>query len=189
MKRFVILPVLFFIAGTALSQSLNDKWDHMLDKAETFQHYKVIKRVELSDVWKSVQDTVGQLKTELIKERAQIKQQQEQIAALQKEVAELTGVIEKTKIDRDSMSFLGMSVDKYNYANTLWFIIFGILAGAGILFYLYRNSNVVTVQKINEYDQLSKSFEEYKQSKIEMERKLKRELQTYMNKIEELKKM
>jgi len=189
MKKIMIFPVLLFLTGIAFSQNLNEKWDKMLDKAETFEQYKVIKRSELADLWKSVQDSVSTLKSQLAKEKSHIYEQNVKIESLQKQVAQLTGDIENARNERDNMSFLGIQVDKYTYASMLWFVIFVILAGCGLLFYLFNNSNAVTQQTKSEYEQLSKSFEEYKQSKIEMERKLKREMQTYINKIEELKKI
>jgi hypothetical protein len=192
MQRFMILAIFLFTSGIALSQntnvSLNEKWEKMLDKAESFENYKVIKKTELSDLWKSVQDTVSILRTELKQERSKLTIQQDQITTLQKHTAEVNGNLESVKGERDSMNFLGMQVDKYSYAFTLWALVFIILAGCCVLFFMYRNSNVTTTQKISEYEQLSKSFEEYKQGRIEMERKLKREVQTYMNQIEELKK-
>lgn len=192
MKIFTILTLLMLSAGAAFSQNsgstLNKKWDIMLEKAENYEHYKVIKKVELNEVWKSVQDSVSRLKAELKQERSQIKDQAEQITTLQKQLEEVKTQLDGVSEERDSMSFLGAQVDKYSYATTLWFIIFIVLGGCGVLFFLFQNSNRGTVQKIKDYDDLSKSFEEYKQSKIEMERKLKREMQTYINSIEELKR-
>lgn len=192
MKRLMFFAVLLFVTGVAVSQNnretLNQKWDKMLNKAETFQLYKVIKISEMNDVWKAVKDTVTGLKSELVQERELIAQQRKQIGELQLQVGDVNGSLARVKSERDNMSFIGMEVNKYSYNTALWVLILIVASGTAILFFLYRNSNKVTVQKIKDYEDLSTRFEEYKQSKIEMERKLKRELQTHMNRIEELKR-
>ncbi|HEY8402280.1 MAG TPA: hypothetical protein VIK89_13520 [Cytophagaceae bacterium] len=191
MKRIMFFPALLITAGVAMSQpkatSLNEKWNTVLQDAETYQHYKVIKISELNQMWKTVQDSVSALKTQIKNENAEIKEQQAQIKALQEEVASLKDQLTSVSIEKDNMKFLGMEVDKYSYATSLWAFIFITLAGCGVLFYLFKNSHKVTKQKIMEYEHLFNRFEDYKKNKIETERKLKRELQTNINLIEELK--
>lgn len=191
MKKLIIIPVILLIQSISFSQttdeSLNSKWDKMLNKSSTFESYKVIKKTELADFWKFVQDSVSILKNQLAQERTLIAKQKSEIDQLQKQSAEINSSLESTRNEKDTMTFMGMDVDKYSYATTLWILIFIILAGCGALFYMFQNSNKVTLQKTNDYESLNKSFEEFKQNKIEVERKLKREIQTQMNKIEELK--
>jgi thiamine biosynthesis lipoprotein ApbE len=191
MKKNMIFPVFMLLAGVALSQgsseSLSKKWNTMLDKAESYQLYKVIKKTDLEGVWKAIQDSSNQVKKELAQEKIKVKRQGSQIDQLQKQDYEVKAKLERISKEKNSMGFLGMDVNKYTYTAILWFIIILVLLSCGILFFLYFNSNNTTIQKISDYEQLSKTLEEYKYSKIEMERKLKREIQTYMNKVEELK--
>lgn len=191
MKTIVLFSLLVCFTGAALAQdapsTLNQKWETVMENAEDYQYYKVIKKSELNGVWKSVQDSVSRFKGELVQERTKIKQQQKQIALLQKQVGEVQEKLASVSEEKDDMTFLGTSVDKYSYANTLWIIIGTILAGCAVLFFLYKNSHKVTSQKIQEYDHLFNRFEEHKKGTIEKERKLKRELQTQVNMIEELK--
>jgi DNA-binding NtrC family response regulator len=56
------------------------------------------------------------------------------------------------------------------------------------MFSLYKNSKKITKVKSQEYDLLAKQLEEARASKTETERKLKREIQTLVNKLEDLKK-
>lgn len=191
MKINIFLPVCLLLAITAMSQnspaSLNQKWDNMISKSENYQNYRVIKSSELTDIWKNVQDSITRFKGELVQERSKIKEQAAQISELQKQVSDVKAELASITSQKNSMGFLGLDVDKYVYTNTLWVIVFIVLASCAVCFYLYTKSNKITVQKIAEYEQLSRSFEEYKQSKIEMERKLKREIQTNANMVEELK--
>lgn len=191
MKTFLIFPILLFATTLSFSQNtgetLDKKWDKMLNKAETFQLYKVINKAELGSVWKSVQDTVSQYKVLLNKERSQISQQQSQIASLQKQLSAVQTKLASETSVKDNMTFMKMEVNKYTYTTLLWVLIIIGFAGCAVLLFLFLNSNRTTVRKTKDYEQLFKELEEYKQSKIEVERKLKREIQTNMNTIEELK--
>lgn len=191
MKKVVVF-ITMLLAFTAIKAqeakpTLEEKWESMLEKAETYQHYKVIKKTDLKDVWKSVQDSIVRFKTELVQERKKITGQQAQIESLQKEVTDLKSRLNSITKEKDSMTFMGGQVDKYSYASALWVIIAIVAIGCGILFFLFQNAHRVTRQKIKKYEDLFTEFEEHKKLNLEKERKLKRELQTQVNLIEELK--
>lgn len=192
MKRLTIYLLFMSLAGTVSAQSgqssLDEKWNNMLNKAESYQHYKVIKKTDLSELWGVVQDSVSKLESMLVQERSKIVSQQNKIDQLEKQEGEVQAKLDAVTLEKDNMSFLGIEVDKYAYATILWVFIVVIAAGCGVLFFMFKTSNKVTVQKISEYDHLFNRFEDYKKSKIELERKLKRELQTQLNTVEELKR-
>lgn len=191
MKTYILSLSLLALTVTGYGQvsspSLNQKWNRVMDKAETYQHYKVVKITDINETWRAVQDTIQGLKSQLKEERAVIVHQKEQIGSLQKQVKEVQAKLDEVTKDVESIKFLGMEVNKYSYGNTLWIIIGIVLAGCAVLFFLFNNSNRVTNQKINEYETLFSEFEEYKKNALEKERKLKRDLQTHINKIEEMK--
>lgn len=190
MKKIVFCTAFLLLTLTSFSQkvTLNRRWDYMLDKSNNYQLYKVIKKTELTEVWKAVQDSVSYLQSQLQRERSKIKELEGQIVVLKKQVEDIDKKHQAVNIEKDNITFMGAKVNKHNYVNILWVIIGLVVIGCGILFILFLNSNRVTLQKSNEYDHLFKSFEEYKVSKIDLERKLRRELQTNMNMIEELKR-
>lgn len=190
-KIAIVLTLLFFTLG-GFSQNkdagLDKRWAAMLEKSENYQLYKVIKKTELTEVWQQVQDSLQGLRRQLVEERGKIGKHTGNIASLQKELKEVNEKLEAISKEKDSISFLGMQINKNSYSSFLWVIIFLILGGAALLFFLFLNSNKVTVQSKASYDSLFSQFEEYKAVKIEVERKLRRELQTQMNTIEELKR-
>lgn len=188
MKKITIFIFLVIISTTAFSQTLEQKWVKMLERAENYEPYKVIKKVELADFWKSTHDTLQRYQKELKSERAAIANQKTEIAQLKAQAIELNTKLAQNETDRNSVSFLGIKANKFAYLSTLCFLLVIALVAIGFLFYLYTNSNIITAQKINAHQMISKEFDEYKLGKIEMERKLRRELQTQVNKLEELKK-
>ena len=191
MKKYILTLSLAALSCASFAQNptvtLNQKWSQAIDKAETYQHYKVVKITDINETWKAVQDTIKGLKSQLKDERAVIVQQKEQIGSLEKQVKEVQAKLDEVTKGVENISFLGMEVNKYSYGNTLWTIIGVVLAGCAVLFFLFNNSNRITNQKIHEYESLFSDFEEYKKNALEKERKLKRDLQTQINKIEEMK--
>jgi len=188
MKTPLIIVFLLVIATATFSQTLEQKWGKMLEKAQNYEPYKVIKKTELADFWKSTHDSLQRYQKELKAAHAVIASQKNEITQLQSKTTELNTQIAQNETDKNSVSFLGIKANKFVYLSTLCLLLVIALFGIGFLYYLYTNSNVVTVQKVNAHQVLSKEFDEYKLGKIEMERKLRRELQTQVNKLEELKK-
>lgn len=189
MKKIIFLYLLFIWSSNAFGQgSLNENWNRLLDKSETYEQYKVIKRTELTAFWKMVQDSLSLSRIKFEKENKMVAAKQARVDNLEKELADVQNKLTATEKEKENMGFMGMEVNKYTYATILWFLIFLILAGAGVLALLYFRSNRVTEQKIRQYEDIFDRFEEYKKSKIEMERKLKRELQTQINLLEEIRK-
>lgn len=190
MKRFFI--ILFtgfslFCYAQDNDLSIKERWSKTIDKSETYNEYKVIKRTALSELWKAVEDTMNGLRQDLAEERSVVKSQASQITSMKKEAEEKETLLQNAISERDNMSFLGMPVEKSVYSTMMWIFVFILSGICAFLFFLFKRSHSVTTEKIRDYDQLQKAFEEYKQGKMEMERKLKREMQTYINKIEEMR--
>jgi uncharacterized protein HemX len=85
-----------------------------------------------------------------------------------------------------SLSVFGLDINKQLYVILSWVVILALGILAGVFVFLYKKSKVVTDQKIQAYDEISQEYKEYKQNAREREIRIKRELQTEANKVEEL---
>ena len=148
MKKISVYLIVMLLVNSAFAQKLNDKWERMLENAENYQHYKVIKKADLAETWKAVQDSVRQVKADLAREKSVIFTQEDKINQLDKQIAELTNKYESTRNSKESISFLGLDVNKYTYTTILWALIAIIAGGAAVMFFLYNSSNRITQQKI-----------------------------------------
>jgi hypothetical protein len=192
MKKFIITSVLLIIAYGVFAQdtlkTLDSKWNYMLQKAENYQDYKVINKNQLNETYKSIQDTLSKLRSDLLNERIKVKGQNDQIALLNKQITEDKTGFNMVSNEKNSIGFLGMQINKYAYVSFLWILLIGISVSSVLMFFLYKNSKKITRVKSEEYEGLAKQLDEAKAAKVETERKLKREIQTMVNKLEELKK-
>lgn len=181
--------------------TLQQQFNSMKFRSSThneFNHdYKVVRVDHLERFWKNVQDSLkGREQTirqagkateqALIKARQDLKAQQAQVQALKLDNQQKEQAIRKTAHDVESLSVFGLDINKQLYVILSWVIILALGILAGVFVFLYKKSKVVTDQKIHAFDEISQEYKEYKQNAREREIKIKRELQTEANKVEEL---
>ena len=83
-----------------------------------------------------------------------------------------------------SIDFLGLSLSKLSYHIIVWSLIL-ILTGLGLFAYtMFFRSNKLTVRHRKELEDLEREFERHKQAAREKQVKLKRELQTAINRLD-----
>jgi len=191
-----VLLVLFVISGlnTANAQSteevdnsLNGQHETLMRISTTYQDYKVIKHVRFNEFWKNIQDTLQTARIEqkkLINEIADLK---EELLNTQIKFGEISAKLDASNSVRDRIDFLGIPLTKSVYNGLVWSIIFVLGALAILFFFRFNKSNSVTRSTKKECDTLFNEFDNYKKNTRDKELQLKRELQTAINTIEDLK--
>ena len=173
--------------------TLANQFNDLMTNSNSYQGHKVIKIGSINSFWKTVQDSVKvkdqalskarlEAKNKLDEAQANIQDQEKQILALKEESAQKDLEVQRSA----SISVLGLYVEKQNYAIINTIIIIALLILLAVIFLQYKSSRKVTVEKQRAYDEIDQEFNEYKKSAREKELKVKRELQTEMNRVEEL---
>ena len=86
-----------------------------------------------------------------------------------------------------SIGFLGMEVSKTGYNIFVWIIIAALAIGIGAVFMLFQRSNAVTTQTKKTFKELEREYNAHKEKARETQIRLKRELQTALNALNEQK--
>ena len=200
MKTSTLLIVLVFLFSsfhsfsqdsqeetTEPDNTLENQFRVMKSSSNTYQIYKVVKLTSLDEFWRTVSDS-------LKVERGEVKSLKAEVVGLNAEVSNLEGQIavrdshlEEQEFQIEHMSFLGMSITKGAYVTITWIIIFVLFFTAIILYFRFKSANRITVKAKNEYSELDEEFENHKKRARETESKIKRELQTELNTVQELK--
>ncbi len=169
------------------TNTLPNQYDELKSSSNNYQIYKVVKETALDAFWASVRDT-------LKAERAEISALSNEVSALKKDVASLnTQVSERdTRLEEqehmiEHMTFLGISLTKGTYVAFTWILIFILFAAALVLYFRFHGAHKVTASTQKEIESIQHEFESHKQRTRENETKLKRDLQTELNRVEELK--
>ncbi|MEJ8800840.1 hypothetical protein [Pontibacter sp. H249] len=180
------------------SDQLQNQFKSLKENANSYREgnreYKVVSVSSLDAFWKSVESNIKVTETKLDKARSGSKEemeqaqtkidaQQSQIEALQKDNALKDEEVKKS----DSISVFGIFyIPKQAFVVMMFSVIGLLLLVAGILYFQFKNSKIVTDQKKKAYDEIDAELQDVKKTAREKELKLKRDLQTEMNRIEEL---
>ncbi|MEM6524483.1 MAG: hypothetical protein AAF693_11850 [Bacteroidota bacterium] len=184
-KVFLLFFLLVF--SSSFSQTLDEQFNKLKDDAETFKVYKVIKQTELNTFWTTVSDSVTELKRKVQDAGAEI-QQQSNIISQQKDILQSKDEeIASLQYNTSHISVLGIDFVKEAFIAISFSIIGVLIAGLIFVFTRFKNSQVIAKQKVGEWKKLNDEYEGLKKDSLEKQMKLRRELQTYINKLNEIR--
>lgn len=186
LKLIISLISFFVIITQAFSQeSLQAKYDNLLENTETFQQYKVIPRTSLNAFWSETTDSLSLAKSQIRDLKSNVSTQKDSIQSLNVSVSGLQSSLDESLNMNDSISLLGISFSKLGYHILVWSIIIA-LAVLGIFAYLlFLRSNGQTSRFRRDMESLRSEFEAHKEAALAKQLKLKRELQTAINQLSE----
>ena len=182
--------ILFFGFSVTLSaqDSLNNKYKALIESSETFNQYKVIPRTSLDAFWSEVMDSLQESSQSIDELLGSNQVQADTIRNLTSALGNVEEQLNESLTQNDSISFLGLGLSKGTYHILVWSIIFVVVVLAVICYMMFAKSNRVTSRAKKELDTLQLAYDEHKNQSREKQVKLKRELQTALNTIEEMKR-
>jgi len=189
LKVGVITALLLFAGNQVMAQdTLNVKYQDMIRTTETFNQFKVIPRTTIDAFWSEVVDSLTQNATEIKSLKSEVSVQKDSLKRLSSTKRSLQGRLDESLNQKDSIRFLGMDLSKTTYHIIVWGIIIAVAILAVVFYLMFIKGNRVTTRSKKELEELQVEFEEHKNKARESQVKLKRELQTAVNKLEELKR-
>jgi len=195
MKKNFFLIALFAIsaafsygqAPNAESQTLNETFQYLKQKSNRWEDYRVVKESWLNSFWSNVQDSVNLLKADLAEANLKIREQQMTLNEQKRAIDEVQARLDESLYRNSRISFLGFLIPQTTYAGIVWGIIAALALTLLIGYWRFRQNEKTTRKKIRDFNELSSEFEEYRKIVRQREIRIKRELQTANNKLEELK--
>jgi large-conductance mechanosensitive channel len=189
MKLSILIPILllFNIGLSASPNPIDDQFKALNESSETFKEYKVIKITTINNFWKSVMDSIyvkeamiASLKTENTSNKVKIDQLKANIGVKEASIEEL-------QYATTHISLFGINFGKVFY-QIINFIIIGVLLVFSFILIINLNERrSIAKIKIDDFAKLEIQFEEYKKDALDKQMKLRRELQTERNKLEQKK--
>ncbi|WP_347374634.1 tRNA (guanine-N1)-methyltransferase [Aequorivita sp. Q41] len=191
MKKILILifPLfLFSLNATAqdsiqvIKNSLNDQLTETFEKSNSYQEYKVIKKVKLATLKRNILDTVAALEKNINSQEEALGIRNKEIDSLRKNLNDTKQNLAISKEKEDGILFFGTLVSKVTYNTIMWGIIIVLLAISGFLFYRFLNSHKITNAAQLKMAEMEIELEDYRRNSLEREQKLRRKLQDEINK-------
>lgn len=187
MKGCITLIFFCLLSVGLTAQTLNEQFQELKESSETFKSYKVIKETELNSFWKAVMDSVGIKQQSLSDANKLINVQEKEIASLRSVIQEKDAQLEEKEYAGTHITVMGIDFLKDSYILINVVIISLLLIAMAILIYKFKDNNRVARKKSNDYDRLDTEFENYKRNALEKQMKLRRDLQTARNRLDEIR--
>jgi preprotein translocase subunit SecF len=171
----------------AQDNTLQSQFEELKTKSNNYQVYKVVKKTDLESFWNSVADTLRNNASNTNALKSEVAQLKSEVSTLQNQVAQRDSSLANQEYMIEHMDFAGVSVTKGTYQTITWIIILGLLVVVIVLYLRFTGAHKVTKSTKLEFANLQEEFESHRQKARETETKLKRDLQTEINKVEEMK--
>lgn len=190
--RFLPLVLLFLSVQSLKAQSGNPaqadtaslqvQFDAMLKSSNRYQKFRVVQQDFLDAFMSNVSDSIGVYTSEIGSLNTTIGEQKERITAQEAEISSRDTEISNLKGQTDSINVLGMELSKVTYNITLWSIIGGLLAA--LLFSIARMRVAVSSSRDANAarEKTAEELEKSRKNRLEVEQKLRRQLQDERNK-------
>ncbi|BAO55546.1 hypothetical protein [Nonlabens marinus] len=192
MKKMVISALLLFSA-TAFAQENTDTnpidtaFENLIESSNNFKEYKVVKETDLRQLKSNTETYITQLDQKISELEKSVAVEEQAQLPLKAELAAANSSVEQLNKEKNSISFLGLLIDKTVYTMIVWSIV-AVLAVALIIVYLqYKKSHVTTDHAKSELAIAEAELEELRRKSIEEKQRLGRQLQDERNKLSRLR--
>lgn len=190
--RFKILVIFLIIAfgiqfdvEAQEDAKLSDQYQNMVESSETFEKYKVISIAKINSFGEIMNDSINELKESVATaQSARLKAETERDSA-KSQMSGLTNELEESQNALDEMPFLGISMSKSTYNIVMWSIVVILIAGLVIVYVMFLKSYRMTRQAKKDKELVDQELEDLRKLSHDKQVKIKRELQTALNKLEE----
>lgn len=163
--------------------NLNERFEVMKDKAESYNDYKVIKNVILDGVWKINMDSLAKAKADLRAANSTIAKLNGEIKGAADKVKEAEVSLQESAYERTHMNLFGMHIAKSVFVTTSLVIIAALVIALLAVFSTFNVLRRSNREKELTIHGIMSEFDAFRKKALEKEVKISRELQSERNKL------
>lgn len=168
--------------GSLTSGTIDSQFVYLYLISRTQDGIEHVRQSNLDRIRKNVADTIKALTKQIVDLKAKGNDQQATVATLSDSLQQARNDLQVAQREKDSFSFLGISLQKGTYSLLLWSLVFVLAAALAFYIYRYNQSHVITKDAKKAIEQLQTEFDQHRKKSLEKEQKLKRQLQDELNK-------
>lgn len=168
--------------GSLTSGTIDSQFIYLYAISRTQDGIEHVRQANLEQIRKNIADTIKVLTKEISDLKAKDGSQEAAVVAMTDSLSQVRNNLEIAQREKDSFSFIGISLQKSTYSLLMWGFV--LLLAAALTFYVYRynQSHVVTNDTKKAIEELQEEFDQHRKKAMEKEQKLKRQLQDELNK-------
>ena len=167
--------------------NLSTQYKEFKGSLRVYQKFLYLTDDILDGYYKVVSDSVLNLKSDLAATKTKVATLKKEVEALKASQLEIQTKLDTALEEGSTLSVFGSRTNKDSFASVMWVIVFVLLGVCAFVFFLFKRSHVITKASQKDFTVLHGEFEDHRKNTLERERKLRRELQDYINKVEEMK--
>lgn len=145
--------------------NVSDQIKYVETYTKIYDNFRAIREDVFQYVKKSVNDTLLGNKNKIKELNAKVNELNNQITLMNKDLAETRSNFERASNTKNSMSFLGLEINKSAYNSIVWGLIMGAILLLLIGYYIFNKNIKTTIKAKQELTDLQKEYEDYKQRK------------------------
>jgi F0F1-type ATP synthase membrane subunit b/b' len=131
---------------------------------------------QLEDFYGALADTISGLEQQVSQGLTKIDEQKQELKAKQALIDETQQKLDESKKLQDSITVLGLNINKTVYSTFMYLFIIGVLVLAGFIYLLYKRGHKVTRETKKEFEELKAEYEEHKKQALDRYTKINMEL-------------
>lgn len=192
MMRFKVLVIFSMIAFAihldAQAQgdaTLLEQYQKMVEGSETFEKYKVIPITKVNSFGQVMNDSINSLKEKVASAKNAKLEAEKESDSAKSQMTKLKTELKNAQNAVDEMPFLGIPMSKTTYNVVMWSIVVVLIIGLVIVYVLFLKSYRTTRQAKKDKELVDQELEDLRKRSHDKQVKIKRELQTALNKLEE----
>lgn len=168
--------------GSLTSGTIDSQFVYLYAISRTENGIEYVRRPNLEQIRKNVADTIRALTQEIADLKAKEGNRQTAVEAMTDSLTLVQEELQTAQREKDSFSFIGISLKKSTYSLIMWGIVLLLAATLAIFIYRFNQSHVVTRDTKKAIADLQDEFDQHRKKAMEKEQKLKRQLQDEINK-------
>jgi len=152
--------------------TLQEQLDYVKEKTRIYNNFRAIREDIFLKMKKNSLDSLSAAKQEISGLETLLDERNSEISTLNSRLNSIGDELDEAVKNRDSLSFIGIQMEKGFYNTLMWLIVAALAAILAFLFVLYRRNHVITVENKKELNETRESFENYKKEARERYEKL-----------------
>ena len=166
--------------------TIKTQFDYMILKSTPNAEFRMVKQNWLYVVKSRVLDTIKLIRQQNLDHETLMNLKSKEVDSLQSVVTKLNKDLSKVTNEKESISWIGISMNKTYYHTGVWSLIGILVLTLLVLFVLYKRSHFVTVQTKTSHKELQDEYDAFRKRALKREEELSRqhllELNKYRNK-------
>lgn len=152
--------------------SIENQLNSIHQRTRVYDNFRAIRDDIFLKMKGNVNDSLNEIKLDIARLNSNLADRNFQIETLNSDLTRTKNERDEAIRNKDSMSFIGIQMNKTLYNSILWFVILGLLIVSAVLFLLFKRAHAVTSQIKEELKTMQTDFEEHKRSSREKYEKL-----------------